>query len=192
MCGWIETLLLVQCEIMLALDASRWRSLVNGPRVVPTCVIPPHPALLEVSQLIRHTIITGSSWITILWSGRDALIWNPLSFFFFQAGLIRTDNGEFFIEPLEKGQQDVEVKGRVHVVYRRSAIKRETGQRREDLHNEGRQRSSSSSSSSDVSGNIKHRVRLCVCVCVLTVCGCVGVYVWVSAHRRFITARTVR
>uniref|UniRef100_A0A671XVQ1 ADAM metallopeptidase with thrombospondin type 1 motif 14 n=1 Tax=Sparus aurata TaxID=8175 RepID=A0A671XVQ1_SPAAU len=41
------------------------------------------------------------------------------------AGLIRTDNGEFFIEPLEKGQQDVEVKGRVHVVYRRSAIKRE-------------------------------------------------------------------
>ncbi|XP_070782832.1 A disintegrin and metalloproteinase with thrombospondin motifs 3 [Enoplosus armatus] len=52
------------------------------------------------------------------------------------AGLIRTDNGEFFIEPLEKGQQDVEVKGRVHVVYRRSAIKRETGQRREDLHNE--------------------------------------------------------
>uniref|UniRef100_A0A669CPB9 ADAM metallopeptidase with thrombospondin type 1 motif 14 n=1 Tax=Oreochromis niloticus TaxID=8128 RepID=A0A669CPB9_ORENI len=39
------------------------------------------------------------------------------------AGLIRTDNGEFFIEPLEKGQQDVEVKGRVHVVYRRSAIK---------------------------------------------------------------------
>uniref|UniRef100_A0AAX7TEK0 ADAM metallopeptidase with thrombospondin type 1 motif, 14 n=1 Tax=Astatotilapia calliptera TaxID=8154 RepID=A0AAX7TEK0_ASTCA len=53
------------------------------------------------------------------------------------AGLIRTDNGEFFIEPLEKGQQDVEVKGRVHVVYRRSAIKQETGQRREDLHNEG-------------------------------------------------------
>uniref|UniRef100_A0A8C6MDX7 ADAM metallopeptidase with thrombospondin type 1 motif 14 n=1 Tax=Nothobranchius furzeri TaxID=105023 RepID=A0A8C6MDX7_NOTFU len=39
------------------------------------------------------------------------------------AGLIRTDNGEFFIEPLEKGQQDAEVKGRVHVVYRRSAIK---------------------------------------------------------------------
>uniref|UniRef100_A0A8D3D1D7 ADAM metallopeptidase with thrombospondin type 1 motif 14 n=1 Tax=Scophthalmus maximus TaxID=52904 RepID=A0A8D3D1D7_SCOMX len=36
------------------------------------------------------------------------------------AGLIRTDNGEFFIEPLEKGKQDVEVKGRVHVVYRRS------------------------------------------------------------------------
>lgn len=66
--------------------------------------------------------------------GRGALIWNCL---FFQSGLIRTDNGEFFIEPLEKGQQDVEVKGRVHVVYRRSAIKKETGQQRQDLHNEG-------------------------------------------------------
>ncbi|XP_059892190.1 A disintegrin and metalloproteinase with thrombospondin motifs 14 isoform X2 [Gadus macrocephalus] len=52
------------------------------------------------------------------------------------AGLIRTDNGEFFIEPLEKGQQNVEMKGRVHVVYRRSAIKREPGQKKEDLHNE--------------------------------------------------------
>uniref|UniRef100_A0A8C1V8L3 ADAM metallopeptidase with thrombospondin type 1 motif, 14 n=1 Tax=Cyprinus carpio TaxID=7962 RepID=A0A8C1V8L3_CYPCA len=37
------------------------------------------------------------------------------------AGLIRTDDEEFFIEPLEKGQQEVEVKGRVHVVYRRSS-----------------------------------------------------------------------
>ncbi|KAJ8406779.1 hypothetical protein AAFF_G00296950 [Aldrovandia affinis] len=52
------------------------------------------------------------------------------------AGLIRTDNGEFFIEPLEKGQQEVEEKGRVHVVYRRSAVKREPTQRKEDLHNE--------------------------------------------------------
>lgn len=62
-----------------------------------------------------------------------------LSYFFFfpQSGLIRTDNGEFFIEPLEKGQQDVEVKGRVHVVYRRLAIKKEAGQERQDLHNEG-------------------------------------------------------
>uniref|UniRef100_A0A3P9HCU6 ADAM metallopeptidase with thrombospondin type 1 motif, 14 n=1 Tax=Oryzias latipes TaxID=8090 RepID=A0A3P9HCU6_ORYLA len=50
------------------------------------------------------------------------------------AGLIRTDKGEFFIEPLEKGQQDVESKGRVHVVYRRSAIK--AGQQKSDFHNE--------------------------------------------------------
>lgn len=56
----------------------------------------------------------------------------------FQAGLIRTDDEEFFIEPLEKGQQEVEVKGRVHVVYRRSAIKRDKDQRRDDLHNEGK------------------------------------------------------
>ncbi|XP_051925237.1 A disintegrin and metalloproteinase with thrombospondin motifs 3 isoform X2 [Hippocampus zosterae] len=47
------------------------------------------------------------------------------------AGLIRTENGEFFIEPLEKGRQDVEVKGRVHVVYRHSAVKRG-----DELHNE--------------------------------------------------------
>uniref|UniRef100_UPI00398F8D82 A disintegrin and metalloproteinase with thrombospondin motifs 14 isoform X2 n=1 Tax=Pristiophorus japonicus TaxID=55135 RepID=UPI00398F8D82 len=39
------------------------------------------------------------------------------------AGLIRADTGEFFIEPLEKGQQAQEEKGRVHVVYRRSSIK---------------------------------------------------------------------
>ena len=77
---------------------------------------------------------------------------------FFQAGLIRTDNGEFFIEPLEKGQQDVEGKGRVHVVYRRSAIKRESGQRREDLHNEGRQ-----GEGRDVSGHRGGSVwRVCV------------------------------
>lgn len=52
------------------------------------------------------------------------------------AGLIRTDNGEFFIEPLEKGQQDVEVKGRVHVVYRRSAIRRDGTPRTVEMHNE--------------------------------------------------------
>ncbi|XP_056325580.1 A disintegrin and metalloproteinase with thrombospondin motifs 14 isoform X1 [Danio aesculapii] len=52
------------------------------------------------------------------------------------AGLIRTDDEEFFIEPLEKGQQEVEVKGRVHVVYRRSAIKRDKDQRPDELHNE--------------------------------------------------------
>uniref|UniRef100_A0A8C6WQ17 ADAM metallopeptidase with thrombospondin type 1 motif, 14 n=1 Tax=Neogobius melanostomus TaxID=47308 RepID=A0A8C6WQ17_9GOBI len=51
------------------------------------------------------------------------------------AGLIRTDIGEFFIEPLEKGQQGVEEKGRVHVVYRRSAIRRD-GAGAEEMHNE--------------------------------------------------------
>ncbi|XP_078284662.1 A disintegrin and metalloproteinase with thrombospondin motifs 14 isoform X2 [Rhinoraja longicauda] len=39
------------------------------------------------------------------------------------AGLIHADIGEFFIEPLEKGQRAQEEKGRVHVVYRRSSIK---------------------------------------------------------------------
>lgn len=37
-----------------------------------------------------------------------------------QAGLIRMEEEEFFIEPLEKGQADQEAeRGRVHVVYRR-------------------------------------------------------------------------
>ncbi|XP_051523831.1 A disintegrin and metalloproteinase with thrombospondin motifs 14-like isoform X3 [Myxocyprinus asiaticus] len=52
------------------------------------------------------------------------------------AGLIRTDDEEYFIEPLEKGQQEVEIKGRVHVVYRRSAIKSDRGQTKDDLQNE--------------------------------------------------------
>ncbi|XP_035235603.1 A disintegrin and metalloproteinase with thrombospondin motifs 3 [Anguilla anguilla] len=38
------------------------------------------------------------------------------------AGMIRTDSDEYFIEPLERGTQEREEKGRVHVVYRRSAV----------------------------------------------------------------------
>ncbi|NXT48981.1 ATS14 metalloproteinase, partial [Pluvianellus socialis] len=41
------------------------------------------------------------------------------------AGLIRTDSNEFFIEPLERGQQETEEHGRAHVVYRRSAIRQD-------------------------------------------------------------------
>lgn len=39
-----------------------------------------------------------------------------------QAGMIRTDSDEYFIEPLERGTQELEDQGRVHVVYRRSAL----------------------------------------------------------------------
>ncbi|XP_061623072.1 A disintegrin and metalloproteinase with thrombospondin motifs 3 isoform X3 [Phyllopteryx taeniolatus] len=38
------------------------------------------------------------------------------------AGMIRTDADEYFIEPLERGTQELEDMGRVHVVYRRSAV----------------------------------------------------------------------
>ncbi|XP_030650200.1 A disintegrin and metalloproteinase with thrombospondin motifs 3 [Chanos chanos] len=38
------------------------------------------------------------------------------------AGMIRTDSDEYFIEPLERGRQEHEEGGRVHVVYRRSAV----------------------------------------------------------------------
>ncbi|KAI9522128.1 A disintegrin and metalloproteinase with thrombospondin motifs 3 [Dissostichus eleginoides] len=40
----------------------------------------------------------------------------------FWAGMIRTDSDEYFIEPLERGTQELEDQGRVHVVYRRSAL----------------------------------------------------------------------
>lgn len=36
--------------------------------------------------------------------------------------MIRTDSDEYFIEPLERGTQELEDQGRVHVVYRRSAL----------------------------------------------------------------------
>lgn len=36
--------------------------------------------------------------------------------------MIRTDSDEYFIEPLERGAQELEDHGRVHVVYRRSAL----------------------------------------------------------------------
>uniref|UniRef100_A0A8C0I9U9 ADAM metallopeptidase with thrombospondin type 1 motif 14 n=1 Tax=Bubo bubo TaxID=30461 RepID=A0A8C0I9U9_BUBBB len=54
------------------------------------------------------------------------------------AGLIRTDSNEFFIEPLERGQQETEEHGRAHVVYRRSAIRQDSAEPRQDLHPEGR------------------------------------------------------
>ncbi|XP_055367601.1 A disintegrin and metalloproteinase with thrombospondin motifs 3 isoform X2 [Betta splendens] len=38
------------------------------------------------------------------------------------AGMIRTDSDEYFIEPLQRGAQELEDQGRVHVVYRRSAV----------------------------------------------------------------------
>lgn len=42
-----------------------------------------------------------------------------------QAGMIRTDKDEFFIEPLEMGAQEEEEEGgRTHVVYRRAAAKK--------------------------------------------------------------------
>ncbi|KAF2987068.1 hypothetical protein EK904_012993, partial [Melospiza melodia maxima] len=53
------------------------------------------------------------------------------------AGLIRTDSNEFFIEPLERGQQDTEEHGRAHVVYRRSAIRQDGAEPPHDLHPEG-------------------------------------------------------
>ncbi|XP_053778769.1 A disintegrin and metalloproteinase with thrombospondin motifs 14 isoform X3 [Desmodus rotundus] len=52
------------------------------------------------------------------------------------AGLIRTDVTDYFIEPLERGQQDKEASGRTHVVYRREVIQQEWAEPGGDLHNE--------------------------------------------------------
>nr|XP_044612493.1 A disintegrin and metalloproteinase with thrombospondin motifs 14 isoform X9 [Equus asinus] len=52
------------------------------------------------------------------------------------AGLIRTDSTDFFIEPLEWGQQEKEASGRTHVVYRREVVPREWAEPGGDLHNE--------------------------------------------------------
>ena len=58
---------LLRCEIMMTLNKSWWRACWWG---APNCVYlrhSPHPALLQIFQLIRHTVITGSSGITVLW-----------------------------------------------------------------------------------------------------------------------------
>ncbi|XP_027623531.1 A disintegrin and metalloproteinase with thrombospondin motifs 14 isoform X3 [Tupaia chinensis] len=52
------------------------------------------------------------------------------------AGLIRTDSTDYFIEPLERGQQEQEAGGRTHVVYRWEAIQQEWAEPHGDLHNE--------------------------------------------------------
>lgn len=69
------------------------------------------------------------------------LLFPPLSLlltaFLVQAGLIRTDSTDYFIEPLEWGQQEKEASGRTHVVYRRE-VQQEWMEPAGDLHNEGR------------------------------------------------------
>ncbi|XP_075606959.1 A disintegrin and metalloproteinase with thrombospondin motifs 3 isoform X3 [Balearica regulorum gibbericeps] len=53
------------------------------------------------------------------------------------AGMIRTDKDEYFIEPLERGKQMEEEKGRVHMVYRRSAVAQHPTAVLPDVHTEG-------------------------------------------------------
>ncbi|XP_049711744.1 A disintegrin and metalloproteinase with thrombospondin motifs 14 isoform X2 [Elephas maximus indicus] len=52
------------------------------------------------------------------------------------AGLIRTDSTDYFIEPLERGQQEKEAGGRTHVVYRRDTGQQEWAELHGDLYNE--------------------------------------------------------
>lgn len=55
----------------------------------------------------------------------------------YQAGMIRTDEDEYFIEPLERGKQMEEEKGRIHMVYRRSAVAQHPTDMLPDVHTEG-------------------------------------------------------
>ncbi|NWI18701.1 ATS3 metalloproteinase, partial [Crypturellus soui] len=53
-----------------------------------------------------------------------------------QAGMIRTDEDEYFIEPLERGKQMDEEKGRIHMVYRRAAVAQPPADALPDVHTE--------------------------------------------------------
>lgn len=55
----------------------------------------------------------------------------------YQAGMIRTDEDEYFIEPLERGKQMEEEKGRIHMVYRRSAVAQHPPDALPDVHTGG-------------------------------------------------------
>ncbi|KAL0596109.1 A disintegrin and metalloproteinase with thrombospondin motifs 3 [Plecturocebus cupreus] len=50
------------------------------------------------------------------------------------AGMIKSDNEEYFIEPLERGKQMEEEKGRIHVVYKRSAVEQAAIDMSKDFH----------------------------------------------------------
>ncbi|XP_062483767.1 A disintegrin and metalloproteinase with thrombospondin motifs 3 isoform X4 [Pezoporus occidentalis] len=52
------------------------------------------------------------------------------------AGMIRTNKDEYFIEPLERGKQMEEEKGRIHMVYRRSAVAHHPTDMLPDVHTE--------------------------------------------------------
>nr|XP_023690290.1 A disintegrin and metalloproteinase with thrombospondin motifs 2-like isoform X2 [Paramormyrops kingsleyae] len=53
------------------------------------------------------------------------------------AGMIRTEQEEFFIEPLERGDRSEEEVGRTHVVYRSAAVKKPPANRTADFYPRG-------------------------------------------------------
>lgn len=63
--------------------------------------------------------------------------------FLFQAGMIRTEKEEFYIEPLERGdgvmeKEEEEGGGRTHIIYRSSAVKKAPiGSAAADFHSRG-------------------------------------------------------
>jgi hypothetical protein len=52
--------------------------------------------------------------------------------------MIKSDNEEYFIEPLERGKQMEEEKGRIHVVYKRSSAERDPIDMSKDFYPRGK------------------------------------------------------
>lgn len=52
--------------------------------------------------------------------------------------MIKSDDDEYFIEPLERGKQMEEENGRIHVVYKRSAVEGASGNVSHDCQYRGR------------------------------------------------------
>ncbi|XP_010609174.1 A disintegrin and metalloproteinase with thrombospondin motifs 3 isoform X1 [Fukomys damarensis] len=50
------------------------------------------------------------------------------------AGMIKSDTEEYFIEPLERGKQMEEERGRIHIVYKRSAVEQAPMDMSRDVH----------------------------------------------------------
>ncbi|XP_043332633.1 A disintegrin and metalloproteinase with thrombospondin motifs 14 isoform X6 [Cervus canadensis] len=76
--------------------------------------------------------VTGMPGAAVAISNCDGLLAASLV----QAGLIRTDSTDYFIEPFERGQQETEAGGRKHVVYRREVVRQPWTEPLGDLHNE--------------------------------------------------------
>uniref|UniRef100_A0AAV2MNU1 Uncharacterized protein n=1 Tax=Knipowitschia caucasica TaxID=637954 RepID=A0AAV2MNU1_KNICA len=73
--------------------------------------------------------------------------------------MIRTDSDEYFIEPLERGAQELEEQGRVHVLYRRSALLRDPQAAADHPHTELDVASSVDSLASQLNNRLHQRRR---------------------------------
>lgn len=179
----ITTHHLIRGEITVTLNKSWWRS-----ERAPNCVYlrhSPHPALLQILQLIRHTIITGSSGITVLLMEEGRTNLKPSFSRQVWSGLIV---GSFSLSPSRRASRMWKWRGvsTWSTAGPPSSGRRASGGRTSTM-KVGKERER------DVSGNRKRCVGLCVCVRVCFDCGWVHVRVsaYEKVHRGFTAPRTV-